>query len=133
MKKFSLEINSAQAKIIVEALDFYSRIQSGQLSELTNVCSGPLQQLITIEQSEDAEQLLGPIKKILFPNLQGQFYGITNKIDLPDSARVSYDIKRVIRGALAWDRKPEGDITVDFDKIEALSKEPLPVIKKIED
>lgn len=51
--------------------------------------------------------------------------------ELDAEAQVAYDIQQVIRHRLAWDRTPEGGITVDFDPPRKWSREPLPAIQRL--
>lgn len=120
-----LKINETQAKTIIKALDLYSRLQMGQIHELGTPYSGPFTKQIEKADKEKLEDILNELKQTLFPELsQGAFYGIFSQ-EVPDEAKISYDMIQVIRNHLAWKNNPKGGITVDFDQPLKSSKEPL--------
>ena len=105
--KYTLTINKEQACVISEALEIYSRLKHGQISELRNLfmdrwCApdSPF--------NWSTEPLLDSLKAVIFPDLpKNASYGVGNKI-YPESS-VAWDIMQVIRHRLAWDRlKVEG-------------------------
>ena len=49
---------------------------------------------------------------------------------MTEEAKIAYDLHQVIRHQLAWDQKPEGDITVDFDTPVKFSRQALATISK---
>lgn len=99
---YTLTINEEQARVICEALEFYSRIKHGQIDELRNIfrdrwCA-PLSQF-----NWDCEYLFAELKARIFPDLaKGAYYGVGSKI-YPEST-VAWDIMQVLRHRLAWDR-----------------------------
>ena len=100
MNNYQIEATEAQLELIMKALDFYSRIQMGQVSELTNPFAI---QLPDADYSQVDEQLL-KLKKSMFPALDAKtFYSIKTK-KIPDSIRQLVDILDVIRHKLAWDK-----------------------------
>ncbi len=113
MSNYQIEANESQLELIMKALDFYSRIQMGQVSELTNPYSIPLSEA----DYSEVETKLIELKKSMFPSLEAKtFYSIKSK-NLPDNIRQSVDILDVIRHRLAWDKtteeKPSG---LQYDK-----------------
>jgi len=103
MNNYSIEANTAQLELIMKALDFYSRIQMGQISELTNPY---IIQLPDADYSDVDEQLI-KLKKSMFPELDARtFYSIKTK-KIPDTIRQTVDILDVIRHRIAWDESKE--------------------------
>ncbi len=93
MSKYNLEIDEDQLKYISKALDFYARINTGQLSELSNPY------MITLPEADyqDIEILLKGLKKIMYPDLpENAFYSIRSKL-ISDEIRQIIDIYEVIR------------------------------------
>ena len=108
MNNYQIEATEAQLELIMKALDFHSRIQMGQVSELTNPYSIPLP---NADYDDVTTQIL-ELKKLMFPDLDAKaYYSIKSKI-LSDDIRKEVDILDVIRHQLAWDKtteeKPEG-------------------------
>ena len=103
MNNYTIEANEAQLELIMKALDFYSRIQMGQISELTNPY---MIQLPNADITDVDEQLL-KLKKSMFPELDARsFYSIKTK-KIPDTIRQTVDILDVIRHRIAWDNTTE--------------------------
>jgi hypothetical protein len=131
MNNYIININVAQLELIMKALDFYSRIQMGQLSELANPY------IIQLPESDYAEidkQLL-KLKKIMFPELDDKtFYSIKTK-KIPDTIRQTVDILDVIRYRLAWDTNTEETPTgMKYNKpIHWSNEHELITIKKVDD
>jgi hypothetical protein len=103
----TLTINKEQARIMCEALELYSRLKHGQISELRS--------LFVDRWCEpngsfnwSSEYLFDELKRVIFPDLaKNASYGVGNKI-YPESS-VAWDIMQVLRHRLAWDRlKAEG-------------------------
>jgi hypothetical protein len=103
----TLTINKEQARIMCEALEIYSRLKHGQISELRELfrdrwCApdSPF--------NWSTEPLLDSLKAVIFPELpKNAYHGVGSKI-YPESS-VAWDIMQVIRHRLAWDRlKAEG-------------------------
>jgi len=113
MDNYTIEANTAQLELMMKALDFYSRIQMGQLSELTNPY---IIQLPDADYSDVDEQLL-KLKKSMFPELDDRtFYSIKTK-KIPDTIRQTVDILDVIRHQIAWDTsKEESPTGMKYDK-----------------
>ncbi len=101
-RKYSLVVNVEQARIICQALEIYSRLKHGQISELRELfrdrwCApdSPF--------NWSTEPLLDSLKAVIFPDLEkNASYGVGNKV-YPEST-VAWDIMQVLRHRLAWDR-----------------------------
>jgi hypothetical protein len=87
-KMYKLEINEKQASIIVDALDLYSRLFTGQFVEI-------LYKLDKLDIDMDRYDFERMIKKLVFPELENnEHYGITGA---KEEARIAYDILQVVR------------------------------------
>ena len=116
MSKYTITLEKQQLDIITKALDFYARIQLGQVSQLTNPYLIPLPDA----DYSDVDNKLIELKKIMFPELpEKSYYSIKSK-KIADPVRQAVDIMEVISHKLAWDyyvppkdepqKKPEGEI-----------------------
>ena len=120
--KYNLNINKSQARVLIAALDLYSRIGLGQFEEVVNVHDLALK--LSVVTREGMRNGLNFVKQLAGHPPNGS-YGIHNE-NVDDVFRVAFDLKQVIRNRLAWDQNPKGDIgRVDFDEPRATSKEPL--------
>lgn len=123
-RQYYLLLNEAQANILVRALDAYSRVAMGQIRQVADTWIGRV-------SGEDADERLSRVRacleeaeRLLTGMPRGASLGMLSP-DLPDEYRAAYDLQQVVRHRLAWDRQPEGGITVDFDEPRQTSAEPL--------
>ena len=147
----SLHLNNTQMQVLVEALDLYSRVLIGQLEEVGGVAtiySVNMLDNIVVEATggkryraskpcknsfEEHHQFTDEVrllKQTLLGIHSNGSYGIFNEM-VHDNARVAYDIQQVVRGALAWERTPEGGMGVSFDTPHKSSQQPLPTITTV--
>lgn len=112
---------------MVKALDTFSRLCIGQINYAVEAAwahkgfdmdKGKIDSL--------CNQIKGMLTGMASP---GASYGIHSK-EIPDGARIAWDIQQVIRHQLAWDRHPEGGMGVSFDKPMQSSEQPLPLIER---
>lgn len=104
--KYCLEITEAQARIIRDACELFSRLHMGQIDELRhmNLSRRPDDDYL------QTEFIIKALKLQLFPELAANaYYGIQSP-EIPDSARIAYDLHQVIRRFLAGP-KPEGEFS----------------------
>lgn len=123
---YSLQLNRRQALIVSEALDLYSRIHLGQFREVVRP------EWWNRDGKSSAETFLMQARAALFPDLGtyvGASYGITQREEVHDAARISFDLYHAICHRLAWDRNPSGSIQVDYDPIRPLGEEPVKVLQ----
>ena len=134
---YTLTITENQARLIAQALELVSRVQMGQWPEFIDWL--PHRHLF---DWHDLREKLQPVMSEHFRKAKpegcqyaidgwGSHYGIYSEF-IPDTARVAWDLQKVIQHRLAWDRNPEGGFTVDFDKPAHAGKEPLAIIKLVE-
>lgn len=83
--KYNLQLNKKQVNGILKALDFYSRISIGQLSEMKEISESASKETLTKLQEE------------MFPTLTGlnHSFGIAGK-ETPEDTKICYDIYKEI-------------------------------------
>ncbi len=124
-KTYTLNMSEAQAQVVVRALDLYTRIGIGQFEEILRVYD-PLSETWG-SGHKFALEFIKEIKAQAGHPMNGS-HGIHNP-KVRDDFRVAYDVQQVIRNRIAFDKNPEGGMTVDFDTPRAISQLPLPTIK----
>lgn len=130
MSDYILEVDEDQLKLISKALDFYARIQTGQISEITNPYMVPLPDA----DYSNVEKLMCELKTVMFPNLPADaFYSIKSK-QIPDEVRQMVDIYEVIRHQLILNKSDEEK--TEKEKLSRpfnwSSEKQLPTIYKLE-
>lgn len=71
MTRYRLEMNEKQARMVIDALDFWMRMRIGQWEELTDLCLEPTQDMIEkyCENREAANEKLFEARQIVMPEL----------------------------------------------------------------
>jgi hypothetical protein len=131
---YNLTLDEEQLRVLMEALDMYSRLGMGQIDIVLTSTNNPLIKRIWENKSGDeVKDLSKQIKKLIFPELSDNaYYGIFNN-KTPESSKISWDILQVVRYRLAWDKHPDGGYTVDFgDPLQSSTYKKLPTIKKVD-
>ena len=109
-------VNEKQMKIIIRALDLYSRLMMGQVKELSDLWD---------KREPVVFEALRFLKKAVFPELSlDSYYGITS-MAIPEEPKISFEMLRVMEHALSWHKHPEGGITVNFDPPMEITDEPM--------
>lgn len=130
MSKYQLDASKEQFELIIKALDFYSRVQMGQVSELTNPYYLPLPDA----DYSDVEKKVLDLKKSMFPDLDDKSYYSIKSKKLPDSIRQSVDLMDIIRYRLYLDSTSEDKLeNIQYQKPYHWSNEvDLAKIKKVD-
>jgi hypothetical protein len=124
--KYLLEINEEHAKVIIEALDVFSRIHMGQLDIVAEQLNFSDFFNKTNVYDTGFKLKIDELKTMI--GLCGNSHlGIRNKM-VHEYAKIAFDIQQVIRHRLAWTKHPQGGTTVDFSKPLICGKLPLPKI-----
>lgn len=138
MTTYTMTVTENQARLITQAMDLLSRIQIGQWYEFIDwlpptkeFCRHSLREQLQPVMSEHFRKTKPEGCQYAIDGW-GRHYGIHSPF-VPDTARVAWDLKKVIEYRLAWDRNPEGGFTVDFDGPQHVGEEPLAIIKRVED
>jgi len=131
MRKYQLELDEEQAKIIQRALDLYMRVGTGQIEH--PVCDALTRAMFDV--STDQFCAARDELAIVSEKLTGYSSNASRCIgspDLPNEFKRACDIHDVIRHRIAWDRNPEGGIGVSFLGPFHWGEGDLPKIKKVE-
>lgn len=115
-----LTVPAATARIMVEALDTYTRIGMGQLEDIVSMGRfGILKNSEGVAPSydamEDAEHHLNAAKKSLFGFPSNASHGIFSD-KVAERFRTTWGVMKALRHRLAWDRTPEGGFQTSFDE-----------------
>jgi len=121
MKKYNLTITERQAQRIIESLNLYTRLSTGQVKELNELTFEKDKEGFKVQASQNTLELL---QKEMFPSLGSlsASYGIHSR-KLPDEIREGYDIFKVIMYEF---NKDKGVMNVYADKVRQSSKYPFP-------
>lgn len=114
-RKYRLTFTEDHLHALLMATEFHERIAMGQFREVLEVVDPGFK--LPHENREMAEQMLTIARRYLMPALatDNSYWGIRSR-EVRDENRVMYDILQVVRHRLAWDRHPEGGMTINFDR-----------------
>lgn len=121
--KLTIELSSAQAYILRDALDAYSRLLAGQVSIPVRDTAAYIflhqrafDSMEFYERSQKITAKLDELQQLITGLDSGVSFGIYAE-EVPDQARQAYDLQQVIRYAIAWHLNPEGNsFAVDYDQ-----------------
>lgn len=145
-KKYTITLTEKQIRAIQEATDLLQRVQLGQWQEIQD--SLPLKKPIDYGCfHEDMDEIGRILSRYMIGGINGtnSSLGVGNE-NLPESNAILYEIHRVIRHKLSWERAVEDGIvesedsprdwskmmTVNYDFPLKYSEEPLITIERIE-
>lgn len=127
METYNLELDKDQLQNILKSVDFYVRIQTGQISELVN----PYMVTLPNANYSDVDTKIKELKKIMFPDLPDEaYYSIRSKY-ISDEIRQLLDIFEVIRYALSKDDNVDTDKERYIKPRHWSSEKDLPKVKII--
>lgn len=138
MSKYQLTINEKQVEALLKALDLFSRIGTAEFEEILRhpqwnskifTDTGVNAHCNYGDKYYQCSDLLKTAKTLLTGLHRDASYSIAAS-EVDEDSKITYDIYQVIRNRLAWDRNPEGGVTVDFHKPLEFSEEPLPEITR---
>lgn len=124
---FNLTLNEFQAKVMVQALDVFSRIGIGQLEEIESLLRRHGHNDFNYDAVKDALNLLK--QEIMGQPPNGSF-GIHHP-EVHDVFKVSWDLQQVVRYCLAWSQHPEGGFGVNFYEPSLSGSQPLATIELV--
>lgn len=115
-----LTVPAATARIMVEALDTYTRIGMGQLEDIVSmgrfgILKNSQGQAPSYDDLDDAEQHFNAAKKSLFGFPSNASHGIFSD-KVAERFRTTWGVMKALRHRLAWDRTPEGGFQTSFDE-----------------
>ena len=123
MTSVTLTLTEEQADILLMALDTYNRLMMGQFNAVSDLF--PARDF----DRGKAAAALQAARQAVMPELDPRGYHGIESREIPDRARIAFDVEQVLRHALSWHRHPEGGITVNFDKPYWTSPEPRPRVE----
>lgn len=119
MTKYCMTMTEEQARLVIRALDFFSRMRMGQWGELARLTPPPSNGNIADYQAarDTVEDLLLQARDIVMPELRDMrsFYS-SYSVHKFDDSRAAWHTLQAIRSCIAWHNNPAGGWTVDFDK-----------------
>lgn len=126
-----LHLTDKQIKVIISALDNYSRIGIGQLEDIANI----IQELHPKLTQHDfisydiKKSYLDPLKEKLWGFKYGASYGITNE-KVHNNAKIAYDIQKTLQLYIAAkENHMKGSVWFDGNLLH-LGSEPLATISE---
>ena len=119
MTSVHLTLTEEQAYTLWEALETYNRLMMGQFNAVTGLFPAR-----KFDRKAAAAALL-EARQTVMPELDPRGYHGIESREVPDRARIAFDVEQVLRHALSWHRHPEGGIGVCYDKPYRTSREPL--------
>lgn len=127
--KYILELNEQQARVLVQACDTLSRVHCGQIG----IAIEPLLHWQQGHGHKIDRQALEAGVAIVHHELTGLSrdanFGIHSP-EIPDAARVSFDLLQVIRHALWLGQGGTNRSCVDADVSQTATRQPLATIKE---
>ncbi|MAE81284.1 MAG: hypothetical protein CMB80_01020 [Flammeovirgaceae bacterium] len=96
---YNLKLSPEHARIVVAALDLYSRIGMGQFEEIPAIFR--LDRRIDRDQLDTVRQLVDAIKETLFQLPPNASFSICSEKDVLPDYRTAYDIECVLRQQVA--------------------------------
>jgi hypothetical protein len=133
MKEYVLRLNERQAEIVSRALDLYSRIGIGQFEEIVTIYEASqwdAENPPTSGKVQEARRYVQDAKFALTGFQTNASHSIVSE-KVNDAFRVAWDVCKVIRHRIAWDKSPGGGHGVNFDEPYQTSKEALPKIESV--
>lgn len=113
MRRYTMSMDEEQAHITSKALELYTRVMMGQFGYIAEVAQ-PLIEERGVATFAEASEAMILVKEAVLGFSTGQSHGIHNP-KVHEHARIAFDVHKVIRHRLAWDREPQGGMGVDFD------------------
>jgi len=127
--KCELKLTEQQARVIIQALEFWSRMFLGQVEEIK---WHPAVQ--DRKKSMALDSLVRQLKLSIFPELSPHGYFGIHSDKVPDQARQAFDILQVLRHQLWLSEGRQPRYAVDADEPTRLSEdESLPRIKELKE
>lgn len=137
--KVQVTMTIEQARLIMKAMDLYSRLLMGQFGELKYLFCGFGEDAKTYNRDSehwhfDFDTIQRLLKNVIYPDLpHNAYWGITGYSEqnkCPKEATIVYDAYKAMDYAISWHVDPEGGMTVNFDKpMHFYTELPLPEVK----
>lgn len=122
-----INLTDEQARVLMDALDLYTRVHLGQFEAVADVA---LEYNISTDEDCDCSNFhslrneINHYKWVWCGFNPNSGFGIHSK-RVAEHGKMCYDMKQVIRYHLAWKHHPEGGSTVNFDTPLQIAEHPL--------
>ena len=119
MTKYCMTMTEEQARLVIRALDFFSRMRMGQFGELIGlvlpVSGGDIDDYVA--RRDEVERILLDARDVLMPDLRdmNSLHGSFGVYHFADSTRAFHALQ-AIRSCIAWHNNPAGGVTVEFNR-----------------
>ena len=115
-----INVTKEQAKVISEACELLARLHMGQIDEIIQLQAHKRLNVIGLHR------MLKEVKQSLFPELKvpNAYHSLTSR-EIPETARIAYDIHQVIRRTLAGKRPKDSFPYTIYDDPLKTSDQPL--------
>lgn len=130
--KYRLEMNEEQARTVIAALDFWTRMRIGQWKELVDLCLPCDYEHIDewCRKRDDAELLIMSVRDKVMPELT---YNASYGVFRFEETERAFNVMKAVRSCLAWHKNPKGGYEVIYDRPMAIHiKEELPKCEVVE-
>lgn len=134
MKTYQIEVSERQLEIIRDALEFLSRVHSGQLDTVYQElyrATRETKRTISVEVWQQLRELLDTASQRYTGMGYGASFGIFDD-GASETSKIAWDLYRDIRYRLAWDQHPEGGYQVIFDNPSTLRASQEEIAKVVE-
>ena len=133
MAKYRLEMTEEQARTVIAALDFWTRMRIGQWKELVDLCLPCDYEHIDewCQKRDDAELLIMSVRDKVMPELT---YNASYGVYKFEATERAFNVLKAVRSAIAWHNRPEGGYEVIFDRPMAIHvNEEMPKCEAVDD
>jgi hypothetical protein len=105
---YNLVVSERQAQLVENAMDLYARLLLGDTGVIEILSSAGYIRHKHRGRDHDLEEIsraCEELKRVMTGHDEGESFGLFNA-KVHDSARVAWDVAKVVRHRLAWDRNP---------------------------
>lgn len=136
MTKYRLEMNEAQARTVISALDFLMRMRIGQWDELADLCMDCDYQdeddfSAYRNKRDELSKRLFQARQIAMPDCpRGGSFGVYKF----EGTERAFNVLKAVRSCIAWHENPKGGYEVIYDRPHAINvTEEMPRCEVVED
>lgn len=128
--RYILDLSEKQAEVVATATELLARVFMGQMDSVSRALVGAMMRRGELDDGDgsrlrDVENMRALLEKaqcIYTQRPANASFGIL-QYEVPDQARMAYDIHQVVRHRIAWNKHPDGGIQVWFDTPRKTSNE----------
>jgi hypothetical protein len=126
-------MNEKQARTVIAALDFWTRMRIGQWKELVELCLPCDYEHIDewCRKRDDAELLIMSVRDKVMPELS---YNASYGVFRFEETERAFNVMEAVRSAIAWHKNPQGGYEVIYDRPRAINvAEEMPKCEVVDD